>query len=597
MNITANYSGIKLNSNAPNENVPNINAITGQRPVPPTMAYNPPKFENEIDLQLSRNESCCPIDGLAAELAGQACIVSQYPDHIPLQNAIAKYVGVDADRIVVTAGGDDAIDRVIANSMTDSRKKIVCHQPSFEMIAVYADMYDGRLDAVTWLGGEFPIDDFLSRIDSGTALVTVVSPNNPTGCGIPIEQILKIADAAKAAGARLLVDNAYIEFADSDPTAKLASHDNVSIVRTFSKAIGLAGLRVGYLIASDKDYATTIRNSSGPFPVSSVSLETARRAIETYADRMKSNIDQIRSNRRLLEQVIAKCGAETLPSQGNFVLGKFSDAEAVWKRLAERGIAVRIFPTNELLAGQLRITCPPNVGDLIRLGRSIATATDSDVNVIEEVLMPDQYAAETNSEQSEPVDGDFTSSTHRETKETNIQIELDLYGTGKTEISTGIGFLDHMLTALAFHSGMDLKLICEGDLHIDDHHTAEDCALALGTAIDEALGPRRGIKRFGFAYAPLDESLARTVIDLSGRPWPEVHLDLEREMVGTWACENIVHFFQSFAMTLKCSLHVDVIRGTNDHHKAEAAFKSLAKALQQALTRTRGAVPSTKGVL
>jgi imidazoleglycerol phosphate dehydratase HisB len=119
----------------------------------------------------------------------------------------------------------------------------------------------------------------------------------------------------------------------------------------------------------------------------------------------------------------------------------------------------------------------------------------------------------------------------------------------------------------------------------------------LGTAIDEALGPRRGIKRFGFAYAPLDESLARTVIDLSGRPWPEVHLKLEREMVGTWACENIVHFFQSFAMTLKCSLHVDVIRGTNDHHKAEAAFKSLAKALQQALTRTAGAVPSTKGVL
>ena len=194
-------------------------------------------------------------------------------------------------------------------------------------------------------------------------------------------------------------------------------------------------------------------------------------------------------------------------------------------------------------------------------------------------------------------DEKFTSSTHRETKETNIQIELDLYGTGKTEISTGIGFLDHMLTALGFHSGMDLKLICDGDLHIDDHHTAEDCALALGTAIDEALGPRRGIKRFGFAYAPLDESLARTVIDLSGRPWPEVHLDLDREMVGTWACENIVHFFQSFAMTLKCSLHVDVIRGTNDHHKAEAAFKSLAKALQQALTRTEGAVPSTKGVL
>ena len=160
-----------------------------------------------------------------------------------------------------------------------------------------------------------------------------------------------------------------------------------------------------------------------------------------------------------------------------------------------------------------------------------------------------------------------------------IDIELDLDGTGKIEISTGIGFMDHMLTALAFHSGMDLKLVCDGDLHIDDHHTAEDCALALGSAIDAALGPRKGIKRFGYAYAPLDEALARTVIDLSGRPWPEIHLDLQREMVGTWACENITHFFQSLAMTLKCSLHVDVIRGDNDHHKAEAAFKSLALSL------------------
>ena len=154
-----------------------------------------------------------------------------------------------------------------------------------------------------------------------------------------------------------------------------------------------------------------------------------------------------------------------------------------------------------------------------------------------------------------------------------------------------------MLTALAFHSGLDLKLKCDGDLHVDDHHTAEDCAIALGTAIDGALGRRTGIKRFGYAYAPLDEAMARTVIDLSGRPWPEIHLQLEREMVGTWACENITHFFQSLAMTLRCSLHVDVLRGTNDHHRAEAAFKSCAKALREALTQTEGDVPSTKGVL
>jgi imidazoleglycerol phosphate dehydratase HisB len=176
-------------------------------------------------------------------------------------------------------------------------------------------------------------------------------------------------------------------------------------------------------------------------------------------------------------------------------------------------------------------------------------------------------------------------------------LAISLDGSGLIEIETGIGFLDHMLTALAFHAGFDLQLKCDGDLQVDDHHTAEDCALALGTAIDNALGKRSGIKRFGYAYAPLDESLARTVIDLSGRPWPEIHLNLEREMIGTWACENITHFFQSFAMTLKCSLHVDVLRGSNDHHRAEAAFKSCAKALREALTQTSGEVPSTKGVL
>jgi histidinol-phosphate aminotransferase len=558
------------------------------------MAYNPPKFENEIDLHLSANESVCPIDDLGVVLAEQTDVVSRYPNHMPLQNAIASFVGVEADRIVVTAGGDDAIDRVMQDSITESRRKIVCHQPSFEMIRIYSEMYGGELDTTTWLDGEFPVDEFISRIDSQTAIVVVVSPNNPTGGLITVDQILKIADAAKGAGARLLVDFAYIEFASSDPTKEISSRDNISIVRTFSKALGLAGLRVGYLIASDAEYAMTIRDSSGPYPVSSLSLETARLAIEKHEPAMRSGLARIRSIRDNLAKVIVQCGGESPASEGNFILARFDKAEKIWSSLASDGIAVRIFPNNPLLENRLRITCPTNQGDFLRLAKALAKATDSDHSSFVSLVTADADAAA----KSDPVDtGKFVASTNRETKETKIDIELHLYGTGQIEISTGIGFLDHMLTALAFHSGMDLKLTCDGDLHIDDHHTAEDCALALGKAIDKALGPRRGIKRFGFAYAPLDESLARTVIDLSGRPWPEVHLDLEREMVGTWACENIVHFFQSLAMTLKCSLHVDVIRGTNDHHKAEAAFKSLAKALQMALTRTEGAVPSTKGVL
>lgn len=186
----------------------------------------------------------------------------------------------------------------------------------------------------------------------------------------------------------------------------------------------------------------------------------------------------------------------------------------------------------------------------------------------------------------------------RKTSETEISVAVDLDGTGSATISTGIGFLDHLLTALARHSGIDIELRCSGDLHIDDHHTVEDCALALGSAMDKALGERKGFTRFGSAYAPLDEALARTVIDISGRPFAVVNLDLHRGSIGQIACENISHFITSLAMTLRAAIHVDVLRGDNDHHKAEAAFKSLALALRTAITRTDSAdVPSTKGVL
>ncbi|HET6521933.1 MAG TPA: imidazoleglycerol-phosphate dehydratase HisB [Geminicoccaceae bacterium] len=187
----------------------------------------------------------------------------------------------------------------------------------------------------------------------------------------------------------------------------------------------------------------------------------------------------------------------------------------------------------------------------------------------------------------------------RRTLETDVRVELSLDGEGRAEVATGIGFLDHMLTALARHGRFDLSLTCEGDLQVDDHHTAEDCALALGQAFDRALGERRGIARFGHAYAPLDEALARAVVDLSGRPCAVVDLGLTREALGDLACENVPHVFASLAMAARAALHVDVLRGANDHHRAEAAFKALALALRQAVRREGPAdtVPSTKGVL
>jgi imidazoleglycerol-phosphate dehydratase len=186
----------------------------------------------------------------------------------------------------------------------------------------------------------------------------------------------------------------------------------------------------------------------------------------------------------------------------------------------------------------------------------------------------------------------------RKTLETAVEVELGLDGTGRAEVATGIGFLDHMLGALVKHARFDLTLKCQGDLEIDDHHTVEDCALAFGQALDQALGERRGIARFGSAYAPLDEALARAVVDLSGRPCAVIELGFTRETLGTLACENLAHFFLSLATAGRMALHVDLLRGTNDHHRAEAAFKATALALRQAV-RLDGSdqVPSTKGML
>ena len=185
----------------------------------------------------------------------------------------------------------------------------------------------------------------------------------------------------------------------------------------------------------------------------------------------------------------------------------------------------------------------------------------------------------------------------RETRETRVEADLALTS-GESAIDTGIPFLDHMLDSLCRHGGFTLRLKAEGDLAIDDHHSAEDCALVLGQAFDEALGDRRGIARFGHGYAPLDEALARAVVDFSGRPFSHVDLGLRRERLGTLACENLTHVIASFAIAARATLHVELIRGENDHHRAEAAFKALALALRMAVAPTGSSeVPSTKGVL
>src|SRR5882672_1146740 len=191
-----------------------------------------------------------------------------------------------------------------------------------------------------------------------------------------------------------------------------------------------------------------------------------------------------------------------------------------------------------------------------------------------------------------------TAAVERMTRETTVNVALTLEGTGQAEVRTGIGFLDHLIETLARHAAFDVTLACKGDLQVDDHHTAEDCALAIGEALDRALGERRGVNRFGWALAPLDEALARAVVDLSGRPFSDVALDLRREAIGALSCENIPHVLRSLATAGRMTLHVDLLKGENDHHKAEAAFKATALALRQAVAQSGfDDVPSTKGTL
>ncbi|KAI9011750.1 Imidazoleglycerol-phosphate dehydratase-domain-containing protein, partial [Hyaloraphidium curvatum] len=194
-----------------------------------------------------------------------------------------------------------------------------------------------------------------------------------------------------------------------------------------------------------------------------------------------------------------------------------------------------------------------------------------------------------------------TASVSRKTKETDISCTLTLGvdpADQRIAVDTGIGFLDHMLEALAKHGRWSLELKCVGDLHICDHHTAEDVAIVLGTCFKQALGDAKGIKRFGHAYAPLDEALSRVVVDISGRPFADVNLGLKREKIGQLSCEMIPHVFESFAVSAAITLHVDVLKGFNDHHRSESAFKGLALALRQAVERTGSDdIPSTKGTL
>jgi len=325
--------------------------------------YRPPLLEGEIKLRLDRNEGRGGLERLgAAELlaAGGAELARRYPQTAGLQTELAAKFGVGSEQVLVTAGGDDSLARV-CQAFVDPGSEIVLPTPTFEMIAKYALLAGGVLREIPWGLNAFPVDDILRSVNSRTRVVAVVSPNNPTGGSVSADELARLI--RELPQVLMLVDLAYAEFATEDLTSVALAAPNTVIVRTFSKAWGLAGLRVGYALGAAR-WIDALRRAGNPYPVSGLSVELARRAL-ARPELAEAYVAQVRNEREELSGLLTAAGVQTAKSEGNFVFARTTAAEQLWRGLGTRGIAVRWFGEQPALRDSLRITCP---GDPVEFG-------------------------------------------------------------------------------------------------------------------------------------------------------------------------------------------------------------------------------------
>ncbi len=333
--------------------------------------YEPPAKSTFVDLFLDANEGRTAGSTLRKALSSfDGSELCRYPSTIDLERVLADKFGIAPERVVVTNGGDDAIDRVCRVSLEPGRELLI-HTPTFEMIERSARLAGGSVRSVEWMGGRFPASRFAGVISSETSLVALVSPNNPTGGVISRGEMQEVIGAARNAGALVMVDLAYIDFADNDPTLDLLDEPNVVLIGTFSKAMGLAGVRVGYALASPA-VAGWLRTVGGPYPVSGVSAALAAGTLAGESAQ-RTYIDQVRSEREELKELLQGYGREVMESQANFVTAKFNDAVTMQRCLESLGIAVRAFPARQDLKGFLRITLPGDRMAYERLRHAIRT--------------------------------------------------------------------------------------------------------------------------------------------------------------------------------------------------------------------------------
>ena len=459
-------------------------------------------------------------------IAGALAEVNAYPHggYPRLLRAIADYAGVEPENLVLGAGADDLILLCARAYVGPGDTVAVADEPTYPLYRVAAGLNGADV------GDDDPVVTFCCR------------PHNPYGA-------LGELPSARP----LVVDEAYFEYGGE--TAAGLIEDGVVVIRTFSKAFGLAGARVGYTLA-DRETAAELNRRQAPLAVSTLSAALALAALADPPD-----VAPVIEERERLARALRALGLSPLPSHTNFLFVPVDVSEALGAALLRSGVVVRTFPDG------IRFNVRDSVDDDLLL-EALARALDRPLPV------------------APP--GGRRARRLRATAETRIRVRLALDGAGRVRVATGSGIYDHLLEQLAFHGGLDLVLEGVGDQETGEHHTAEDAALALGEAIDAALGDRRGIARYGDAVVPMDDALARASVDLGGRPWAEVSLERDPGLGG--------HVLQSLAQAARLALHVEAT-GRDEHHVAEAAFKAVGRALRAAVAREGAGVPSTKGTL
>jgi histidinol-phosphate aminotransferase/imidazoleglycerol-phosphate dehydratase/histidinol-phosphatase len=370
--------------------------------------------------------------------------------------------------------------------------------------------------------------------------------------------------AERVAPALLVVDEGLVEFSDAVSAATLiGAHANLIVLRSLSLAYGLAGARVGAALGQAATLAR-LADVVEPYALPQPLVRLAMQALDP--SRMIETAERIAAVGRERERLIREIGRIMVVEAGvgPILMARPSDIEAALAGLARYDVAAD--RSGDRLRLPVSIRTEVNDRLLTALGLTPATARPHRVG-----------------------------QAVRDTKETRIVCAVDLDATGPIRIETGVGFFDHMLEQVAAHGGFSLRLSCEGDLHTDPHHTIEDSAIALGQALKQALGERRGIQRYGFVLA-MDEARANVAIDLSGRPYPVFEGTFTTPFIGTYRTDLTAHVFRSLAEHLGAAIHISVT-GDDDHHKTEAAYKGFGRALRQAIRVEGDAVPSTKGVL